>query len=56
VNPLAEGSTRKKRDPETAEHRHDRLEREARERTEQASADDKALDAAIRQSIKLYGP
>jgi hypothetical protein len=46
---------RKKRDPETAEHRNERVEREARQRIEQASADEKALDAAVRQSIKLYG-
>lgn len=56
MNPLAEGRNRKKREPETAEHRHERVEREARERTARASADDKALDAAVRQSIKLFGP
>ncbi len=47
---------RKKRDPESEEHRHDRLERQARERIEEASAEGKALDAAVRQSIKLHGP
>jgi hypothetical protein len=47
---------RKKRDPESQEHRHERLERDARERIEQASAEANALDAAVRQSIKLYGP
>jgi hypothetical protein len=50
------GPVRKKRQEESAEHRSERLEREARERTVRASADDKALDAAVRESIKLYGP
>jgi hypothetical protein len=47
---------RKKRQEESAEHRSERLERQAQERTARASADDKALDAAVRESIKLYGP
>jgi len=46
---------RKKRDPETSEHRHQRLEAQARERTEQAVAEQNALDAAVRRSIQLYG-
>jgi hypothetical protein len=46
---------RKKRDPETAPERDERLERHARLRTDEASAEDKAIDAAIRRSIKLHG-
>jgi hypothetical protein len=47
---------RKKRDPESGEHRSERLEKRAQERIEQASVEDKAIDAAVRQSIKLFGP
>lgn len=46
---------RKKRDPESDEHRTDRLEKDARERNEQESADDRAVDAAVKRSIKLHG-
>jgi hypothetical protein len=45
---------RKKRDPESDEHRTERLEKRTQERIVQASAEDKAVDAAVRQSIKLY--
>jgi hypothetical protein len=45
---------RKKRHPESDEQRGVRLEKNAH-RIEQASAEDKALDAAVRRSIKLYG-
>jgi hypothetical protein len=38
------------------EHHTERTEKRARERIEQASVEDKAVDAAVRQSIKLYGP
>jgi len=41
---------RRKREPESDEHRSYRLHRR-----EQASAEDKALDAAVRKSIKQYG-
>jgi hypothetical protein len=47
---------RKKRDPESDVHRTGRLEKRAQDRIVQASAEDKAVDAAVRQSIKLYGP
>jgi hypothetical protein len=47
---------RKKREPETDEHRSERAEGEAQERIEQASAEERALDAAVRRSIKQYGP
>jgi hypothetical protein len=46
---------RKKRDPETSEHRLERLEEQARDRTEQAAAEQSSLDAAVRRSIQLYG-
>lgn len=46
---------RKKRDPETAERRNERIERLAQGRIDQASAEDKQIDAAIRRSIKLHG-
>ena len=46
---------RKKRDPENDKQRCDRLEQSAHNRIEQASAEDNALDAAVRLSIKLHG-
>jgi len=46
---------RRKRDPESDEHRSDRLQMNAQNRREQASAQDQALDAAVRRSIKQYG-
>ena len=45
----------KKHDPESDEHCSDRLQMNAQHRREQASAEDKALDAAVRKSIKQYG-
>jgi hypothetical protein len=41
--------------PPTEEMDRARMERAARERKEQSSAEDKALDAAVRNSIKLHG-
>jgi hypothetical protein len=46
---------RRKRDPESDEHRSDRLEKDAEDRRKQSSAEDKAIDAAIRRSIKQHG-
>lgn len=46
---------RMKRPPLTAELDRMRIERAAMERKEQSSAEDKALDAAVRNSIKLHG-
>jgi hypothetical protein len=46
---------RKKRDPESDEHRSSRLQMNAQHRREQASAGDEAVDAAVRRSIKQYG-
>ena len=48
--------TRKKREPESAQDRHERHEDEARARSERASAEGKALDAAVRRSIEIHGP
>jgi hypothetical protein len=46
---------RKKRDPESDEQRRNRLDRNAHDRVEQASAQEAALDAAVRRSIELHG-
>ena len=43
------------RDPETDEQRTDREAQEAREREERISAENSALDAAVRRSITLFG-
>lgn len=46
---------RKKRDLESDEHRKWRTELATRARNERADAEDKALDAAVRNSIKQHG-
>jgi hypothetical protein len=46
---------RRKRDPESDERRNYRLQMNAQHRREQVSAEDKALDAAVRRSITQYG-
>lgn len=46
---------RKKRIPESAEARQERLNRAAQERIDGATADDQAVDAAVRRSIRLHG-
>jgi hypothetical protein len=46
---------RKKRRPESDEQRSERLRVGARERIDQARADDEAVDAAVRNSIRLHG-
>jgi hypothetical protein len=46
---------RRRRDPESDEHRSYRLQMNAQRRRKQASAEGKALDAAVRRSIKQYG-
>lgn len=46
---------RKKRDPESDERRSHRLEANAQDRREQAAAEDKAVDAAVRRSIERHG-
>ena len=40
---------------ESDQDRHDRVERHHRERIEAKTAEDKALDEAVRQSIRLHG-
>jgi hypothetical protein len=44
-----------KRRPLTDELDRMRVERAAKERKEESFAEDKALDAAVRNSIKLHG-
>jgi hypothetical protein len=46
---------RKKRDPESDQQRNDRLGKNAQDRKDQASAEDKAMDAAVKRSIKQFG-
>jgi hypothetical protein len=46
----------KKTDPGLDERRSQRTELQERLRTEQALEEDQALDAAVRRSIKQYGP
>jgi hypothetical protein len=46
---------RMKQAPSTHELNRLRAERAERGRKEQSSAEDKALDAAVRNSIKLHG-
>lgn len=46
---------RMKRSPMADELDRMHVERAAKERKEQSSAEDKALDAAVRNSIKLHG-
>jgi hypothetical protein len=45
----------KKRRLETSGKRNDRLEKNAQDRKEQSVAEDKALDAAVKLSIKQFG-
>jgi hypothetical protein len=47
---------RKKREVESDEYRSGRVARRAQERIDDASAEDRALDAAVRDSIKQHGP
>jgi len=47
---------RQKRTLETEAQRHERFERQARDRAEYSAVEDKALDAMIRRSIELHGP
>jgi hypothetical protein len=47
---------RKKLKPETEQDRSQRIEDQARERSERAAAEDKALDATVRRSIEVHGP
>ena len=46
---------RKKREPESDEHRAERTGKEALKRIDEVAAEEKLIDAAIRQSIKLHG-
>jgi hypothetical protein len=44
-----------KRIPLTDDQERMRVDRAAKEREDQSAAEDKALDAAVRKSIKLHG-
>jgi hypothetical protein len=46
---------RKKREIETPERRTERLARESLARVDRMSAEEAALDAAVRRSIELHG-
>lgn len=46
---------RKKREFESYQQLSDRLARNAQNEQDEASAEDKALDAAVRRSIKQFG-
>ena len=46
---------RKKRDPGSDESRSDRLKKNAEGRKGRAVAEEEAIDAAVKQSIKRYG-
>lgn len=47
---------RKPRPPERDEQRSARAERQARRRSDDSAAADRALDDMVRQSIKQHGP
>lgn len=47
---------RKKRMLESDERRRQRLEKKDQQRTVDSAAEDKAIDAMVRKSIKTYGP
>ena len=44
-----------KREPENDIQRSERLDDEVQHRKEKSAAEDKALDAAVKRSIKQYG-
>ena len=47
---------RVKRDPETAEQRTLRLEKEVKRRIENDASEDQAMDAMVRRSLEQHGP
>jgi hypothetical protein len=47
---------RKERRPESDQARSERASRDAQTRVEDAAAEAKALDVAVKRSIKLHGP
>jgi len=46
----------KKRRQDSDQDRSDRVEREALTRIENSASEERALDAAVKRSIKLHGP
>lgn len=51
-----EGLMRKKRDAETDKEQKERLKGAAQKRSDDAAADDDAIDAMVKRSIKQHGP
>lgn len=47
---------RKKPKSETDEQRNKRFEKESQRRAEDAAAEDNAVDAMVKRSIKTHGP
>ena len=47
---------RKKRDEQTDDQRSERSEQQARQRIDNAAAEDKAIDAMVKRSIDSQGP
>jgi hypothetical protein len=47
---------KKQRLVESAEERRARIRREARRKSDEAAADDRAIDEMIRRNIELNGP
>jgi hypothetical protein len=47
---------RKKRSPETEEQRNERSAKEAQRRIKGEAAEDEAVDAMVKRSIKMHGP
>jgi hypothetical protein len=50
------GLMRKRQPPETNEQRSVRQDSETQRRRDDSAAEDRALDALVRQSIKQHGP
>jgi hypothetical protein len=48
--------TEKTDENETKQDRRDRMGRRARDWSERASEEEKALDAAVKRSIEIHGP
>jgi len=46
---------RKRRDPGSDQRRADRVKKDADDRKHDASAEEKAMDAAVKRSINLHG-
>lgn len=47
---------RKKRNPESEEQRNERFAKEAERRIQGAAAEEEAVDAMVKRSIRMHGP